>query len=67
MDKEQYDDFYEEVKEEYDEIREDHYDSLKVKLRMHFIFSSLLFFVTATYSEPSYIHIPLPHILLLKI
>ncbi|PIK57079.1 putative methionine synthase-like [Apostichopus japonicus] len=29
MDKEQYDDFYEEVKEEYEEIRDEHYDSLK--------------------------------------
>lgn len=31
MDEDQYEDFVEEVNEEYEEIREDHYDSLKVR------------------------------------
>ena len=30
LDKEKFDDFMEEINEEYEEIREEHYDSLKV-------------------------------------
>ena len=30
IDQNQYDDFVDELKEEYEEVREDHYDSLKV-------------------------------------